>query len=108
MGQSVSQTHHEKQQNQARCRAPFLPFGLAVAIDRPLPLPMDVLLQRVKTAEVRPLRLPTKVNGQIAFTEQTDINWDATGAAGDAPTKGKGHLALLDGHLPILIHIDEY
>jgi hypothetical protein len=47
---------------------------LAVAIVRPVPLPMDVLLQRVKTAEVRPMRLPTKVNRQIAFTEQTNIN----------------------------------
>jgi hypothetical protein len=28
MGQLVSQTHHEKQQNQARCRAPFLPFAM--------------------------------------------------------------------------------
>lgn len=72
---------------------------LAVAIVRPVPLPMDVLLQRVKTAEVRPIRLPTKVNGQIAFTEQTNINWDATGAAGDAPTNGKGYLALLNGQV---------
>jgi hypothetical protein len=36
---------------------------------------MDVLLQRVKTAEVRHMRLPAKVDGRIAFNDQPNINW---------------------------------
>lgn len=57
---------------------------LAVAIVRPVPLSTDVLLQRVKTAEVR--RLARQIN----------VNWDATTGAGDAQSNGKGHLALMD------------
>ena len=57
---------------------------LAVAIVRPVSLPMDVLLQRVKTAEVRHLM------------GQTNINWDPSSGPGDAQSKGKGYLALMD------------
>jgi hypothetical protein len=39
-----------------------------VALIHPVPLPMDALLQRMKTAEVRHMRLPAKVNAQIAFS----------------------------------------
>lgn len=72
---------------------------LAVAIVRPMPLPMDVLLQRVTTGEVRTMRFPRKINGQISFIEQTNINWDKSSGPGDAETNGKGYLALLDGQL---------
>jgi hypothetical protein len=41
---------------------------LSVALIHPVPLPMDALLQRMKTAEVRHMRLPAKVNAQIAFS----------------------------------------
>jgi len=57
---------------------------LAVAIVRPLPLPMDVLLQRVKTAEVRHI------------FGQTNIDWDSISGPGDARSNGKGYLALTD------------
>jgi hypothetical protein len=57
---------------------------LAVAIVRPVPLPMDVLLTRVKVAEVRHL------------AGQTNINWEPSNAPGDAQSNGKGHLAMMD------------
>jgi hypothetical protein len=57
---------------------------LAVAIVRPVPLPMDVLLQRVKTADVR------RIMGQ------TNIDWDPTSGPGDAQSNGKGYMALMD------------
>jgi hypothetical protein len=60
---------------------------------------MDVLLQRVKTAEVRHMRLPAKVDDQIAFNDQTNINWAPTGAQVDAQSNGKGYLALLNGQI---------
>jgi hypothetical protein len=57
---------------------------LAVAIVQPVPLPIDVLLQRVTTAEVRHL------------AGQTNINWDPASASGDAQGNGKGYIALTD------------
>lgn len=57
---------------------------LANAIVRPVPLPMDVLMLRVKTAEVRHL------------AGQTNINWDPVGGPGDAQINGNGHLAVMD------------
>jgi hypothetical protein len=72
---------------------------LSEAIVRPVPLPMDVLLQRVKTGEVTTLRIPKKVNGQISFIEQTNFNWDPSNGPGDAQSNSKGYLALLDGQL---------
>lgn len=56
---------------------------LAEAIVRPVPLPMDILLQRVKTAEVRHI-------GDL----QTNINWSSSDGAGDAQSNGNGYLAL--------------
>lgn len=57
---------------------------LAVALVRPVPLPMDVLLERVKTANVRHLM------------GQTNINWDPSNGSGDAQSNGSGYLALMD------------
>ena len=54
---------------------------LAVAVIRPVPLSTDVLLQRVKTAQVRHLM------------GQTNINWEKTTAFGDAQSNGRGYLA---------------
>jgi len=72
---------------------------LAAAIVRPVPLPMDVLLQRVRTAEVRHLRSPvTTSNGKPRF-EQTNIEWEPSGAPGDVQSNGKGYLTLLNGSL---------
>jgi hypothetical protein len=70
---------------------------LAVAIVRPVPLPMDVLLSRVKTAEVRRMRFPTKE--QRVFAEQINLNWEKTTGLGDAQSNGKGDLALTNGSL---------
>ena len=72
---------------------------LAVAIVRPVPIPMDALLQRVKTGEVRNMRFPTKVNGQISFIEQTNIDWEPSNGSRDAQINSKGDLALLNGQL---------
>jgi hypothetical protein len=72
---------------------------LAVALVRPVPLPMDVLLERVKTAEVRHMRLPAKAGSGVSFTDQTNVNWDATGKPGDVQANGTGYLALLNGQL---------
>jgi len=72
---------------------------LAVAIVDPVPLPMDALLQRVKGAEVKTMRLPSKTNGQLSFNEQTNLNWDPTGVSENAAVNGKGYLALLNGQL---------
>lgn len=55
-----------------------------MAIVRPVPLPIDVLLQRVKTAEVRHI------------FGQTNIDWDPINGPGDARSNGKGYLALMD------------
>jgi hypothetical protein len=57
---------------------------LAVAIVRPVPLQMDVLLTRVKTAEVRRL------------AGQTNLDWDPVDGPGEEQANGKGHLALMD------------
>lgn len=61
---------------------------LAQAIVLPIPLPTDVILERVKSAEIR----------QIAG--QTNINWEAvSGAQYDSwneSAKGKGYLAMVD------------
>ena len=57
---------------------------LAEAIVRPVPLPMDVLLQRVKSAEVRHIM------------GQTNIDWEPINGSGDAQSNGKGYIALAD------------
>ena len=72
---------------------------LAVAIVRPIPLSVDVLLNRVKTGEIKTLRVPTRANGQISFIEQLNVNWDPSSGSGDAQVNSKGYLALLDGQL---------
>ena len=58
---------------------------LAIAIVRPVPLSMDVLAKRVKTAEVRHLMMI-----------QTNINWDSTSGFDDEQANGKGYLALMN------------
>jgi hypothetical protein len=57
---------------------------LAVAIVRPIPLPMNVLLECVKNAEVKHLM------------GQTNFNWSAINSSGDTQGNGKGYLALID------------
>jgi hypothetical protein len=57
---------------------------LAQAIVQPIPLPTDVLLQRVKTAEVRIL------------AGQTNLDWNQTSGFADAQSNGKGHMALMN------------
>jgi outer membrane lipoprotein-sorting protein len=57
---------------------------LAVAIIRPVPLSVDVLAKRVKTAEVRHLM------------GQTNVNWSSTTDFADEQSNGKGYLALTD------------
>ena len=57
---------------------------LAVAIVRPVPVPMDAVLQRVKTAEIRHI------------AGQTNIDWDSSGGKGDPQIDGKGYLAMTD------------
>jgi len=57
---------------------------LAVAIVRPVPLPTEVLLQRVKTAKVR------------SIMGLTILDWDPISGPGDARSNGKGNLALKD------------
>ncbi len=57
---------------------------IAVAIVRPVPLPTDVLIQRVRNAQVRHLM------------GQTNIDWEKTTAFADAQSNGRGHLALMD------------
>lgn len=57
---------------------------LATAIIRPVPLPEDVLEERVKTAEVRQLM------------GQTNVNWEATTSYPDEKANGKGYIALTD------------
>jgi hypothetical protein len=74
---------HQWQQNEGD----YYPDGLRElvgAIVRPVPLSTDVLLQRVKTAQVRHLR------------GQTNIDWDKTTTFADVQSNGKGHLALMD------------
>jgi hypothetical protein len=55
---------------------------LAQAMVQPIPLPMDQLLNRVKTAEVRNL------------AGQTNVDWDAIARAGSEQANGKGYVAL--------------
>ncbi|GGG97775.1 hypothetical protein [Silvibacterium dinghuense] len=69
---------------------------LVQAIVRPVPLPMDVLLQHVKGGEVRNMRFPMRTGG---FMQQTNVNWEATEATGDEIANGKGGVALLNGEL---------
>jgi hypothetical protein len=57
---------------------------------------MDVLMQRVKTAEVRHMRFPMKGG---AVMDQTNINWGPASTYGSAQGNGKGYLALLNGSL---------
>jgi hypothetical protein len=57
---------------------------LVEAIVRPIPLSMDVLSKRVRTAEVRHLM------------GQTNINWDPTTDFLDHQANGKGSIALMD------------
>jgi hypothetical protein len=59
---------------------------LAQAIVRPVPLSTDVLLQRVKSAEVK----------HMPMVKQTNIEWDKTVGFGDEQSNGKGHIALMD------------
>jgi hypothetical protein len=54
------------------------------AIVRPVPLPTDALLQRVKTAEVRHIAV------------QTNINWGPSNGVGDAQSNGGGYMALMN------------
>ncbi|WP_433973913.1 hypothetical protein [Tunturiibacter lichenicola] len=57
---------------------------LAVAIVRPVPLPMETLVQRVRKADIRHL------------AGQTNVDWGPASPMGDAQIDGKGHLALMD------------
>jgi len=56
---------------------------LALAIIRPIPLQMDVLAKRVKTAEVKHFR-----------DLQTNINWDYTTGFDNEQANGKGYVAI--------------
>ena len=57
---------------------------LAVAIVRPVPLSTDVLVKRIKTAQVRHLR------------GQTNFNWDPATEFGTEQANGKGYLSMVD------------
>jgi len=57
---------------------------LAQAMVKPVPLPMDDLLRRAKSANVRHLM------------GQTNLDWDAVSGPGDEQVNGKGYLALRD------------
>ena len=57
---------------------------VTLAVIHPVPLPIDVLLQRVKTAQLRHLM------------GQTNIDWEKTTTFDDAQSNGRGHLALMD------------
>ncbi len=59
---------------------------LAQAIVHPIPLSSDVLLQRVKTAEVR----------HMPMAKQTNIEWEKTDGFSDEQGNGKGYVALMD------------
>lgn len=59
---------------------------LALAIVRPVPLSTDVLLQRVKTAEVK----------HAPMAKQTNIEWEATTGFADEQSNGRGYIALMD------------
>ncbi len=69
---------------------------LAVAIVQPVPIPIGVLLERAKSAEVRQIHLPSKSGPD---THQTNIEWPEINRATDFQANGKGHLALLNGQL---------
>lgn len=73
---------HQWQQNDSD----FFPEWLreiAIAVVRPVPIPIDALLSRVKTAEVRRMA-----------SIQTNIDWPATPGPGSDEIAGKGHLAM--------------
>ena len=53
---------------------------------------MDILLQRVKTAEIKHMKLPPNAQG-VVF-EQTNVNWEPAAGLGDEQSNGKGYLAL--------------
>jgi len=53
---------------------------LAIAIVRPVPLPMDALLDRVEDADVR------------RFSNQVDIKWDPADEPRDAQSGGNGYI----------------
>jgi hypothetical protein len=74
---------HEWQKNEGAYFPEWL-RELAVAIVRPIPLPLDVLIQRVKAADVRHL------------AGQTNINWDPVNGPGDAQRNGNGYVAVMD------------
>jgi hypothetical protein len=57
---------------------------LVIAIVQPIPLSMDVLSKRIKTAEVRHLM------------GQTNINWEPTTEFSNQQADGKGVIALMD------------
>lgn len=57
---------------------------LSEAIVRPVPIPTDALITRIKTAQVRHLM------------GQTNIDWDSDSTSGDALIRGKGYVALSD------------
>jgi hypothetical protein len=57
---------------------------VTLAIIRPIPLPKDVLIQRVKTAQVRHLM------------GQTNIDWEKTTTFADAQSNGRGYISLMD------------
>jgi len=74
---------HQWQKNEGNYFPDWL-REVTLAIIRPIPLPKDVLIQRVKTAQVRHLM------------GQTNIDWEKTTAFADAQSNGRGHLALMD------------
>jgi hypothetical protein len=57
---------------------------ISIALIRPVAPPLDQLLARVKTAEVR------KLMGQ------TNVNWEKSGSGGDVETQSRGQVALMD------------
>jgi hypothetical protein len=74
---------------------------LAVAIVRPIPLPMDSLIKRVKTAEIRHMNFPP--NGPKFVLEQIDVDWNPLNDSPDEQINGKGHLAL-NNQTGLLLH----
>lgn len=59
---------------------------IAVALVRPVPIPTDQLLTRVKSAEVR----------HIPMSGQINVDWDQIGAPGNEQVNGKGYLAFYE------------
>jgi hypothetical protein len=80
---SIVNGSHQWQKNEGDYFPDWL-REITLAIIRPVPLSTDVLLQRVKTAQVRHLM------------GQTNVDWEKTTAFADAQSNGKGHIALMD------------